>query len=355
MDSLVVLLAFVSAITQVAALPTTPCKFNPRNNGFPATCPGDAPYDIIESTLYRNIYCVGGVESVQNPFLLVPGTGTTGSQSFGSGYVKLLGKDGGLGYDVCYVSPPREMMDDAQNNAEYVAYAMGYLYSKTGKPLPVLGWSQGNLVTQWALTFWPSIRAKTTSFISLAGDFKGTTEGPLVSAVELGLDSAAVKQQTEPGSMFLANLAAKGGLYNWVPTTSIYGLTDDVIQPEPGPNDPSATSFMSGRKSGNIFIQQFCPLLLVEHQDHIYINFDYQVVKMALSSSTKYASPTAVAAANLPCTLDPAPGLTAADVLTCEDAITIGLANIANPEYYASAEPAPKAYIATFPNVSAHN
>lgn len=38
--------------------------------------------------------------------------------------MKLLGKDGGLGYDVCYVSPPPFMLDDIQTNAEYIANAM---------------------------------------------------------------------------------------------------------------------------------------------------------------------------------------------------------------------------------------
>lgn len=36
----------------------------------------------------------------------VPGTGNNGTQSWEHGYRKLLGREQGLGYDVCYVSPP---------------------------------------------------------------------------------------------------------------------------------------------------------------------------------------------------------------------------------------------------------
>ena len=92
------------------------------------------------------------------------------SESFSPGLLTTLGK-AGLGYDVCWVSPPPSMMNDIQDNAEYIVYAMSLLFSKAG-PLPISGWSQGNLATQWALTFYPSMRAKTRTFISLAGDFR---------------------------------------------------------------------------------------------------------------------------------------------------------------------------------------
>lgn len=43
------------------------------------------------------------------------GTGNTGAQSWSPAYLQLLGKGaGGLGYDVCYVSPPPAMMGDVQ-------------------------------------------------------------------------------------------------------------------------------------------------------------------------------------------------------------------------------------------------
>lgn len=40
------------------------------------------------------------------------------------GLSKFLGKDGGLGYDVCYVSPPPYMTGDIQDTLEYIVNAV---------------------------------------------------------------------------------------------------------------------------------------------------------------------------------------------------------------------------------------
>jgi hypothetical protein len=83
------------------------------------------------------------------------------------------------GYDVCYVSIPARSLDDAQVNAEYVAYNIQDLAAKssTGK-VYLIGHSQGNLNIQWALAFWPSLRSKVLGFGSIAGDFFGES-GPV--------------------------------------------------------------------------------------------------------------------------------------------------------------------------------
>lgn len=48
---------------------------------------------------------------------------------------------------------------------------------------------------------------------------------------------------------------AKGNKYAWVPTTSLYSATDQVISPEGTEfNDTSATSFLGGY-TGNLLIQ----------------------------------------------------------------------------------------------------
>lgn len=104
------------------AASTASCAaFTPTNTAPPATYKGDAFYDVSEADLYAGLFCVGGVESVTNPILLVPGTGNVrlllrvrlyvlrstyfqdGAQSWQDGYEILYGN---LGYDVCWVSPP---------------------------------------------------------------------------------------------------------------------------------------------------------------------------------------------------------------------------------------------------------
>jgi len=254
--------------------------------------------------MFKNIVCEnsGGVQAVKKPFLLVPGTGTTGAQSFRGGYVTLLGPSPGLGFDVCFLAEPRQMLGDAQDTAERIAYAINTLATVSGAPVPVAGWSQGNLDIQWVLTFWTSARANTLQFVSLAGDFRGTNLLAALSGVPI---SPSILQQ-ESGSNFLKALSKHDGLSAKVPTTSIFSATDEIIQPED--NTPTATSFLSGSNVGNIFIQNACPGLLVTHEDELFINFTFQVAKLALNSLENFATPAQVAAANIPCNLNAAPG-----------------------------------------------
>jgi hypothetical protein len=118
--------------------------------------------------------------------------------------------------------------------AEYVAYNIQRLAAMSAtKKIFVIGHSQGNINIQWALAFWPSVRQYVTGFISLAGDFHGTAEGPLLCTTQNILQggcSPSVFQQSV-GSRYLAAQNAIGGSA-LVPTTSIYTIFDDIIQPE---------------------------------------------------------------------------------------------------------------------------
>jgi len=244
---------------------------------------------------------------VKKPYLLVPGTGTTGAQSFEGGYVELLGPSPGLGFDVCFLAEPNAMLNDAQETAERIAYAINTLATISGGPIHVSGWSQGNLDIQWVLTFWKSARSNTLQFVSLAGDFRGTTISSIggVSASPLIPLPPSLLQQ-EAGSNFLTALSNHNGLAAKVPTTSIFSTFDEVIQPED--TSSTATSFLSGSNVGNILIQSACPGLNVTHEDELFINFTFQVVKLAVASPNHFATPAQVKAANIPCNLNAAPG-----------------------------------------------
>ena len=152
--------------------------------------------------------------------------------------------------------------------------------------------------------------------------------------------------------------AAKGNKFAWVPTTSIYSTTDDVIQPEGlVANDTIATSYLGG-EAGNILVQQFCPGLVVKHESHQYLNYSYQVVLLALASPRKFATQADVGAAvksgKVPCSLLPAPGLTAADVLAVEYALVIATEREHDPRYTTLVEPPLKGYVASFPDNRVH-
>lgn len=110
-------------------------------------------------------------------------------------------------------------------------------------------------------------------------------------------ETAPALLQQQPSSEFLAAFAAKGGNYNWLPTTSIFDRSDKLVQPEANNTMEGSTSFVGGLRTGNIYIQEHCPNLTVSHGQQLYSNFTYQVVKLALDSPTRYASPVNVARA----------------------------------------------------------
>lgn len=77
----------------------------------------------------------------------------------------------------------------------------------------------------------------------------------------------------------------------------------------------------------------------------------YQVAAMALASSTGFVTPADVAAAlaagNIDCSENAAPGLTPADVLEKQAAFAAAAANLIDPAYFVGSEPAAKACMFT--------
>lgn len=237
----------------------------------------DPKYTVDTTELLAGLTCAGGSsKTVKNPILLVPGTGTTGVQAFDSNWIPLSQT---LGYTPCYVSPPPSMLGDVQMNAEYVAYAIKRLHRGSGQKVPVLAWSQGGLATQWALTFFPSLRAKTSRLVAFAPDYKGTVATGLLKAV--GSAEPSIWQQTS-GSALTTALANAGGLNQIVPTTNVYSSTDELVQPQFS-NGPSDSSYLANAK--NIQAQQVCgPLFALTHGGSLTSSFSFVVGSSALKA-----------------------------------------------------------------------
>lgn len=131
---------------------------------------------------------------------------------------------------------PNRSLSDAQVTSEYVVSLVDRLYSQSGnKQLVIAGHSQGNLNIQWALNFWPSRRNKVSNFLSFSGDFHGTDEGQFVVLAQQALiagGAAAVIQQSRVAGQNTKFLAAlnKHGDMPLVPTTSMYGDQDEIVQ-----------------------------------------------------------------------------------------------------------------------------
>ncbi|KAL7421652.1 hypothetical protein Q5752_003421 [Cryptotrichosporon argae] len=220
-----------------------------------ASASGDAPYSLSCSDLESVITFPNGNQGKAGGIVfLVHGTGSTGEETWGSGPYYTILPDLGDGYDIAWFTSPTRSLGDAQETAEYIAYNIKALaaQSTTGQVF-LIGHSQGNINIQWALEFWPSTRDYVSGFVSLAGDFHGTAEGPLLCVgqdlLEGGCEPGVLQQNV--GSHYLAALNAQGGSA-LVSTTSLYTLYDDIVQPEL--TDP--TSQLSG--SSFLSVQDAC-------------------------------------------------------------------------------------------------
>jgi len=201
---------------------------------------GDAPFTQDEGSYQDSIFCPRGIRNKPGGVIfLVHGTGSTGEESWGqTAYNERLAAVG-KGYDICWVTIPNRSLGDAQLSAEYVAYGIGYLSQRSpgaSNRINVIAHSQGaGLNVQWALTFWPSLRPSVINFISLAGDFKGTSLfNPLCGLSRLIGGCAASVLQQSPHSKLLAaqnsDQDLDSGASALVPTTSIYTIYDEIVE-----------------------------------------------------------------------------------------------------------------------------
>ncbi|KAK8081083.1 hypothetical protein PG997_008901 [Apiospora hydei] len=241
---------------------------NPTNVSrpvYPAAAAGDAPYSVPEAQLRAAIRIPPSFTfGAKPPVLLVPGTWSYGGSVFGANLRKLL--TGSPHADPVWLNVPGGMMRDAQVNSEYVAYAINYLSAVCGNNsnVTVVSWSQGGLDTQWAFTFWPSTRARVSSFLPVSPDFRGTV---LANALCLSADSKlglgpcdpAVIQQ-EHTSRYIATLRAAGGDSAYVPTTTLYsGFFDEIVQPQHGAGASAYLLDVRGVGVTNVEPQVVCP------------------------------------------------------------------------------------------------
>ena len=202
---------------------------------YPSLLPGDAVYSLREEDLRSAIFMPTDFKFGNNgktPVILVPGTGSYGGEAFEHNFAKLL-KNSSFA-DPVWLNVPGRMCDASTKNAEHVAYAINYIATKSNRPVTVIAWSQGNLSTQWSLKYWPSTRKQVNNFICLSADFRGTINAwglcPVPGTVP---GTPAVWAQTR-NSKFIATLRSNGGDSAYVPTTSIYSQTDEVVQPQFG-------------------------------------------------------------------------------------------------------------------------
>ncbi|KFY31732.1 hypothetical protein V493_00814 [Pseudogymnoascus sp. VKM F-4281 (FW-2241)] len=316
---------------------------NPAIPIYPRKASGDAPYSVDENTLRSAIYIPSTFQygkTGKQPVLLVPGTTLPGGTSYSNAFGKLLAASSYA--DPVWLNIPGYSLGDVQVNSEYVAYAMNYLSGVSQqKNISVISWSQGGINTQWGFKYWPSTRSVVSDFVALAPDFRGTIEADLLcSGLTFALCTPSIKQQRDKSNL-IATLRNNGGDSAYVPTTTFYSATDQIVQPQIG---TGASSFMlDARNVGvtNNQIQEVCrgTIQIILHEAVLYNAVAWALIEDALN----HDGPGSRSRLDLPklCFALAAPGL---NVIQGQSILATAIPNILAYKTHVFNEPAIAAY-----------
>jgi hypothetical protein len=216
----------------------------------------DPPLTVPNAKLDAALHCHGKLQGAKRqPIMLVTGTGATGDEAYAIG----KGAFDAFGHPVCTVNYPDFTTADIQVSVQYLVSGIRAMERRAGQPIAIFGISQGGLLPRWALTYWPSLRAKVTDVLAAAGTQHGTALGDPAACATSGC-APAVWQQLA-GSELLAAVNAQPdetpGPTAW---TTVRSSGDETVQPQTGPHPTSAL-----RGATNVLIQSVCPGRMVSH------------------------------------------------------------------------------------------
>ena len=329
--------------------PNSETNANPRSPSttiFPKKQSTDAPYSLTDTQLREVIYIPSGFTYGQKPpTILVPGTGNTGYETFSANYIPLLA---GVSYaDPVWLNIPGNLLQDAQINAEYVAYAINYISGISNNlNVSVLAWSQGNLDTQWAFKYWPSTRSVVSDFVSFSPDFHGTELAYILCPYfpQLPCDPSIIQQ--EYNSNFVDRLRQNGGDSAYVPTTTIYSIFDEIVQPQSG---TGASAYLNDVRNFGVTNNELQTICAGEPAggvyDHAGTLFNALGYALAVDALT-HTGPGQPSRLNLGsvCQQVAAPGLSLTQVLQTDGALVIAALNVLAYEPKQFSEPPLMAY-----------
>lgn len=213
---------------------------------------------VDRPALMAALTCHGDVRTRRSlPILVVPGTGSDGSQVYALG----KGAFDAIGLRTCTVGLPDRATADLQISVQYVVHAIRALSRGSKRRIAVAGISQGGLLARVALTYWPSLRRRVTDVVTAAATHHGAS-GTAESATRCLVDGCppAIWQQAA-GSRFLRSLNdGRDETPGRVAYTTVRSATDEVVQPQTG---PAPTSGLTG--AVNILVQDVCPGRVTTH------------------------------------------------------------------------------------------
>lgn len=184
--------------------------------------------------------------------LLIHGTDSSTRESWTTNVAPALTA---AGYSVFTIDLPNRAVIDIQVSTEYVVYAIRRIYALTGRPMALVGHSQGGLEARWALRWWPDTRAMVDDVVSLATPQHGT----FVAGLDCAVPCNPAIWQMKTKARFIAALNADDETPGPSAYTSIYSATDELVQPQL----PRSTSALAG--ASNVMVQTVCPGRPVTH------------------------------------------------------------------------------------------
>jgi triacylglycerol esterase/lipase EstA (alpha/beta hydrolase family) len=269
--------AFAAAVLVLALMLMGSPSVADEAGHAPVDRPGPA-LTISSSTLAASLTCSGDPTRDSRPaVLLVHGTSVTASENWSHTYEPSLTA---LGFAWCAVSLPARGTGDVQISAEYVVGAIRELYRRSGRPIAVIGSSQGGMLPRWALRFWPDTRPMVEDVIGVVASNHGTTLWPAGCAPKC----MPAQWQQSAGSGFMRALNSGQETFPGISYTNIYTRHDGTV--EPNADDSGSTSLHGGGgRIANIAVQDVCP---VDPSNHIIAGFaDHIAFALAKDALTR--------------------------------------------------------------------
>ena len=261
---------FMSGALGLPALPTGASQIEGLTYA-PVDRPGPA-LSVPAAELAQSLRCSGSLAGADRaPVLLVPATWVTPGEHYGWNYLRAFDS---LGWPYCEVTTPKYAMEDMQISAEYVVHAIRSMYEMAGRPIAILGGSQGGSLPRWALRFWPDTRRMVDEHVGLAPPNHGG-RGVVILCTP---NCAPALWQLRYGSDFMRAMNSGQETFPGISYTAIYTHQDDQFV---GPaSDDTGTSSLHGGGGWitNVALQDVCPAHISDHTKAI----TYDAVAYAL-------------------------------------------------------------------------
>lgn len=209
--------------------------------------------------LRQSLLCHGDPRRGPEPVLLNPATGVTPEQNYSWNYERAFTAQHRAW---CAVTMPDRTLEDIQRSGEFLVHAIRVFHHRAGRRIAVMGHSQGGMSMRWALRFWPDTRRMVDDVIGFAGSNHGTTALPCGT---IQPQCPPADWQQGAGAQFIAALNSRAETFRGISYTEIYTHTDEVVQPNSGP-DASSSSLHTGQgRITNVATQDVCPGDVDEH------------------------------------------------------------------------------------------